>query len=116
MPLIKVQTSVSCSPETKEALAKELSVTTSGTIGKPEMYQAAVIEDDAVISFSGEISPAAIVEVRSIGGLNSTVNNELATKITACLQEQLGVDPARIYINFFDVPRTDWAWKGKTFG
>jgi phenylpyruvate tautomerase PptA (4-oxalocrotonate tautomerase family) len=116
MPVIKVQTSVACSPDVKESLVKELSAMTAGAIGKPEMYQAAVLEDDAVISFGGEVGPAAFVEVRSIGGLNRSVNNDLAKKISDCLSERLGIDTARIYLNFFEVPASDWAWKGNTFG
>lgn len=77
---------------------------------------AAVLEDDGVISFGGELVPAAVVEVRSIGGLGGEVNGRLAAAITDCLQRRLGVDPGRIYINFFEVPASDWAWKGATFG
>ena len=116
MPLIKVQTNVESNREAKEAIVKELSALTAGSIGKPETYQQALIEDDAVISFGGELGPAAFVEVRSIGGLNSEVNNTLASGICDCLNRQLDIDPARIYINFFDIPRTAWAWNKKTFG
>ncbi len=116
MPVTKVQTSVPCSPEVKESLVKELSAMTAASIGKPETYVSAVVEDDAVISFGGEVGPAAFVEVRSIGGLNHSVNNELAQKISACLNDRLGIDTGRIYVNFFDVPAGDWAWKGRTFG
>ncbi len=116
MPLIKVQTSVNCSQDVKEATVKELSVLTAGGIGKPEMYMQALLEDDAVIAFGGEVGDSAFVEVRSIGGLNSSVNNELAKGICDCLNTRLSIEPDRIYINFFDIPRSDWAWKGSTFG
>ncbi len=116
MPLIKVQSSVQCSRDVKEATVKRLSTITAGRIGKPESYVAAVLEDDAIISFGGEVGASAFVEVRSIGGLNPEVNNALAAEICDCLEEELGIEPARVYINFFDIPRSNWAWKGKTFG
>jgi len=116
MPLIKVQTSMEAGAEVKEAVVKRLSAITAGGIGKPETYVAAVLEDNAVIAFGGEIGPSASVEVRSIGGLNGDVNNRLATEICDCLKEKLGIDPARVCINFFDIQATNWAWKGSTFG
>ena len=116
MPLVKVLTSAKRSQEVKEATVKELSAKVAGCIGKPESYMAAVLEDDAVITFGGELGESAFVEVRSIGGLNPKVNNALAREISACLQERFGINPARIYLNFFDVPAGSWAWKGSTFG
>lgn len=116
MPLITVRTSSKRSLDIKEATVKELSAMVAARIGKPESYVEAVLEDDAVIAFGGELGAAAFVEVRSIGGLSSTVNEALAREICECLEQRFGIDPARVYINFFDVPPGDWGWKGSTFG
>ena len=116
MPLIKVNSSVRCEAAKKEEVVKELSKITAEVIGKPETYVASVFEDDAVISYGGEIGPGAFVEVRSIGGIGGQVNKDLSAKISACLKEKLGIDSSKIYINFYDVSGSDWGWNGSTFG
>jgi phenylpyruvate tautomerase PptA (4-oxalocrotonate tautomerase family) len=115
MPLIKVQTSAKRDRDVKEATVKELSAMVAACIGKPESYVEAVLEDDVVIAFGGEVGQGAFVEVRSIGGLSPSVNNALAREICDCLEQRLGVDPAKVYVNFVDVSAGDWAWKGSTF-
>jgi phenylpyruvate tautomerase PptA (4-oxalocrotonate tautomerase family) len=116
MPLIRVQTSARRGLDAKEAVVKELSAMVAAGIGKPESYVEAMIQDDAVIAFGGELGAAAFVEVRSIGGLSHAVNNALARQICECLEQRLGLEPARVYITFVDVPAEGWAWQGSTFG
>jgi phenylpyruvate tautomerase len=116
MPLIMVQTSAKRSLDVKEAVVKELSAKVAACIEKPESYVEALLKDETVIAFGGEVGEAAFVEVRSIGGLNPSVNDALAREICVCLEQRFGIDPARVYINFLDVPAGDWAWKGSTFG
>ena len=53
MPLIKTTLSVQCSQEKKEALALLLSHVLAKGTSKPEGYVQSIIEDCAVISFSG---------------------------------------------------------------
>ena len=116
MPLIKMQTSVKCTDEQKNGIAAELSGICAKTIGKPETYVASVVEDDAVITFGGEPAAGAFVEVKSIGGLNGSVNKELSTAICECLESELGISGSKVYINFTDVPASSWGWHGGTFG
>ena len=117
MPLIKVQTSADCSDEAiKQKITKELSKLTADCLGKPEMYVSAMLIDDATITFGGEIVPGAFVEVKSIGGLTSEVNNSLSKSISECITENMEIEAAHIYINFVDVPASDWGWQGSTFG
>jgi phenylpyruvate tautomerase PptA (4-oxalocrotonate tautomerase family) len=66
---------------------------------------------------SSSTRPAAtFVEVRSIGGLNDTVNCCLAAKLSDMLQRAVGTPPERVYLNFTDVAAYNWGWNGKTFG
>ena len=116
MPLIKLQTSVKCSDEQKQRIASQLSAVCAGEIGKPETYVASIVEDDAVITFGGAAADAAFVVVKSIGGLNSSVNNALSKAICASLENELGIAGDKVYINFVDVKASDWGWNGSTFG
>lgn len=116
MPLIKLQMSEQVSPETKEELCCCLSKICADCIGKPESYVASVVEDDAIIAFGGDISKAAFVEVKSIGGLGGGVNRELSAAICDCLESKIGIPGKRVYINFTDVPASSWGTNGSTFG
>ena len=116
MPLIKLQTSVACSAEKKEEITLGLSRICAEGIGKPESYVASVVEDDATISFGGTICPAAFVEVKSIGGLNSAVNGTLSEMICEYLETQLGIAGSHVYINFTDISAANWGCNSSTFG
>jgi phenylpyruvate tautomerase len=116
MPLVKILTSVKCDEKKKNSLVKQLSAATASGTHKPEEYVAAVLEDDAVISFRGEICKAAFAEVKGIGGLSPDVNKALSAEICKILEEELEISPSNIYINFTEVPATNWGWNGSTFG
>lgn len=115
MPLLKLETTVALADETKGALLAALSKIIAGTIGKPEQYVMVVISPAAIL-LSGKPGDAAFVDIRSIGGLNGDVNRQLAQKIGSALKESLGVPPDRVYLNFTDVPASNWGWNGDTFG
>jgi phenylpyruvate tautomerase len=116
MPLIKAIVSVEVDEITKQALALELSKITADIIGKPESYVAAVVENGAAITFGGKVVDGAFVEVKSIGGLDRTVNGNLCSAICEILKEGLGIETANVYVNFTDVPATNWGYNGSTFG
>ncbi len=111
-----MQTSVKCSDEQKNELTQALSEICASKIGKPESYVASLVEDDVAFSFGGKIKTAAYVEVKSIGGLNGAVNGALSSAICECLESKLGIPGNCVYINFTDVPASQWGWNGNTFG
>lgn len=116
MPLIKTTVSCKCDDEKKGCLALALSKICADGIGKPESYVASLVEDDAAFAFGGSKSDAALVEVRSIGGLNGDVNTGLSKSICDKIEDELGIPGDRVYINFTDVPAASWGWNGGTFG
>ena len=115
MPLIKLQTSVTCSIEKKEEITLGLSSICAKEIGKPEACVASLLEDSATTSFGGTICPIAFLEVKSIGGLNSDVNGRLSKAICEYLKDKLEIPPSHIYINFIDIPAANWGCNGSTF-
>lgn len=114
MPLIKLQTSVPVPADKKTALLGALSKIAAEGIGKPEQYVMVSI-DDGPIMMSGIEGPAALVEIRSIGGLNSRVNNDIAKRLSSALKTHLGIPADRIYAVFIEVDAENWAWNSKTF-
>jgi len=115
MPLLKLETTVAIADDKKKALLASLSKIVAGTTGKPEQYVMVTVSPAAVL-MSGKPGDAAFVDIRSIGGLNDSVNRQLAQKIGALLKESLGVPPDRVYLNFTDIPAGNWGWNGDTFG
>ncbi|MHB8521929.1 MAG: phenylpyruvate tautomerase MIF-related protein [Limisphaerales bacterium] len=115
MPLLKLETNVSLSEEKRSALLSALSKIVAETIGKPETYVMVTIGPVAGL-MAGKPGGAAFIDIRSIGGLNNTVNRQLSAKVCGLLQDALGVPPDRVYLNFSDVQAVNWGWNSSTFG
>lgn len=116
MPLLSLTTSVTIVPETKTKLLSELSKICSEKIGKPQTYVMVIINDAAAMMMSATTDPAAYIDVRSIGGLYSKVNEKISESVCTCIQKYLGIKPDRTYINFSDFSSTNWGWNNGTFG
>ncbi len=115
MPLLKLDTTVVIPEAKRQALLASLSKIVAETIGKPERY-VMVSAGQAAMQMSGSPGDAALVDIRSIGGLSDEVNGKLTQKVCQLLHESLGVPPDRIYLNFTDVEASHWGWNGNTFG
>jgi phenylpyruvate tautomerase len=117
MPLIQLETTCDLSdPSKKESVAKGLSRLAAEGIGKPEQYVMTCVEDKAGMTMAGETGPCALVTVKSIGGLNKSVNQTLTGQICQLLQEELAIPTDRIYVTFQELAPTHWGWDRHTFG
>ncbi|HEY9850952.1 MAG TPA: phenylpyruvate tautomerase MIF-related protein [Leptolyngbyaceae cyanobacterium] len=116
MPLIKVQTSVA-SPEKSqvEALLKNLSAKLSKHLGKPESYVMTAFESDVPMTFGGTTDPVCYIEIKSIGSMNSSQTKAMSQDFCKEINQNLGVAPNRIYIEFADAKGAMWGWNGSTF-
>jgi phenylpyruvate tautomerase PptA (4-oxalocrotonate tautomerase family) len=112
MPYIKVQTNQNV--EQAEEILKELSSEVAERLGKPESYIMTSLKDETIMTFAGSTEKTAFIEVKSIG-LKDSATEELSEFICEFLEEELGIKQDRIYIEFSDVPRSMWGWKGGTF-
>ena len=115
MPLIKLQVTEALPVDKKEEVLKGISALIAECIGKPEQYVMAVLEQVDIL-MSGSDGPGAFADVRSIGGLGGSVNQEISSKLCDLLESELSIQANRIYINFTDVPASQWGWNGSTFG
>lgn len=115
MPLLKLQTSVPVPENQRGELLAALSKAVASSVGKPEQYVMVTLADGPVL-MAGQPGPAAFADVRSIGGLNGRVNNDLSKKVCALLHQFLGIPADRVYLTFTDVPAAHWGWNGQTFG
>ena len=115
MPLLKLETNVALTDEKRKTLLVSLSKILADSTGKPEQYVMITLSQSAIL-MSGKPGDAAFVDVRSIGGLSSAVNQALSQKICRLLNDALGIPQSRVYLNFSDVDASNWGWKGTTFG
>ena len=115
MPLLKLETTVAISGEKRASLLAALSRVIGETLGKPEEYVMVTINQTSAL-MSGNSGDAAFVDIRSIGGLNASVNRQLSQKICQLLNQSLTLAPNRVYLNFSDVEAENWGWNGHTFG
>jgi len=112
MPYIKVQTSRQV--KEPEKFLQKISSLTAAELGKPESYVMTALEDNVVMTLGGTAEPAAFVELKSIG-LTEEKTGDLSRVLCDTLNQELGLDEDRIYINFRSVPGSMWGWKGSTF-
>ena len=54
--------------------------------------------------------------IATIGGLTPEKNKIVSERICELLESELKVPRERMFLNFSDVPGTDWGWAGRTFG
>jgi phenylpyruvate tautomerase len=114
MPLLKLETNVALSADKQDSLLAALSRTVAHVIGKPEQYVMVAYSHTPML-MSGRKGEAALVDVRSIGGLSNVVNQKLTQQISQILKAELGAAPERIYLCFTDVSPENWGWNGDTF-
>lgn len=115
MPLIKLETSAALDEHKARDLAALLSKTVAEEIGKPEQYVMVSVVPSTML-MGGQPGPTAFADVRSIGGLNSSVNRSLSEKICSLIGDKLGVPPNRVFVSFTEYAGTHWGWDGRTFG
>jgi len=100
--------------EQKQAVMSGASRIISEVTGKNERYTM-VLMDEADGMMGGEQGPATFIDVRGIGGMHDAVNERLSRELCELCQEQAGVDPGRLYLNFSNVRGHNWGWDGRTF-
>lgn len=115
MPLLKLETCVPLSGDELKTLLASLSRIVADTIGKPEQYVMVTCGHSAM-HMSGRDGHAALVDIRSIGGLSPAVNAKLSAQVCQLLADVLGIPANRIYLNFTEFGPGNWGWNGSTFG
>jgi phenylpyruvate tautomerase len=115
MPYLSIHTNQPISEEKQNLLLNVVSDLVASQLGKPKDYVMASIVQGLPMIFAGDRSPAAFVELSSIG-----VPDEKREPLCARLTEQISAHTAipsnRIYVVLADISRRLWAQGGKTFG
>ena len=113
MPYLKIQTNIPLSKIAGPNVLKHASALVAKELGKPEEYVMVALEDNTPMVFAGSDDPAAFLELRAIG-LPMKSTRQLSKVLCKLVSKHLGVPSGRIFVNFADVPPSQWGWKGDT--
>ena len=112
MPVLQITTNVSIADAS--ALARPASSLAAEILGKPESYVMVSINGDADLIFAGSSDPCAHLRLTSLG-LPETATKNYSEKLCGFIEQQLGVPPARTYIEFVSPERHMFGWDSRTF-
>ncbi len=112
MPLLELTTNTNI--DNVASLAKQASKLTAEILGKPESYVMVKIMPEQNLIFAGSDEPAAHVKLKSLG-LPESETAKLSAKICDFINNELGINSARTYIEFSNPERHMWGWDGRTF-
>ena len=96
------------------AIAEQASKLTADILGKPESYVMVKISPEQTLLFAGSNESAAHVKLKSLG-LAETSTSDFSERICSFINSELGIDSARVYIEFTSPERHMWGWDNKTF-
>jgi len=114
MPYIKIQSAAPIQEQDKAALLKDASKLLAGLLGKPESYVMTAYQGAEAMTFAGDDSPCAFLEVKSIG-LPQSATASLSKELCDLVSGYLNIPTNRVYIEFANAPGAMWGWDGRTF-
>ncbi|CAH0721533.1 unnamed protein product, partial [Brenthis ino] len=114
MPCLKVLTNIPKSKIPKDFFSKIIPVLSEGVRKAPEHFLCAV-EGDCLLSINGNTElPAAIATLESIGNLGPEDNKKIVKLLSSFLQKEIGVQPDRFFLTFYDLEDYNVAKNGIT--
>lgn len=114
MPYIGTKTTVGISAKKEEIIKKKLGEAIATVPGKSEKWLMCEFQDNCRLWMAGtNDAPAAFVEVKILGGADSSVCEKMSGIICDILNSELDIPGDRVYITYaaFD----DWGWNGSNF-
>jgi len=114
MPFLKIQCNMDIKHKKKHELLKKVSTLIAATLGKPESYVMAAIEEKCDMIFGGTDVAAVFMELKSIN-LPENETAALSHELCTFAETELGVSKDRVYIEFANAKGGMWGWNGGTF-
>ena len=114
MPLLTITTNISLDGQASQALCSKASSHVADLLGKPESYVMVKLQAGATMSFAGDPSPCAMLELKSLG-LPEQQTVEFSESLCDFINQQAGILTERIYIEFSGPERHMWGWDKRTF-
>ncbi len=114
MPFLKISTNKAIDISAQTKFLKSASAQIAATLQKPEKFVMTQFDQPTPMTFGGTDEDTAFLEVKSIG-LSNQQAGTLAKEIPVLVENELGIDASRVYIEFSDAPRSFWGWNKGTF-
>lgn len=114
MPTLRILTNIQVPPDERPNLLARVSRTVAELLGKPEAYVMIILEDGRDLLFAGTSSPAAYLELKSIG-LPELKTAHYSQVLCELLAESLDISAERVYIEFAAPARHLFGWNSGTF-
>jgi phenylpyruvate tautomerase PptA (4-oxalocrotonate tautomerase family) len=114
MPFLKIATNQPLEQERMSELLKHTSESVATILGKSERYVMISIEHNPQMLFAGSNEALAYLELKSIG-LPDDQTKQISNALCQLMEQQLGVSPERVYIEFSAAERHQWGWNSSTF-
>ncbi len=112
MPLLTITTNTQI--EDTSAFSEQASSLVAKLLGKPESYVMVSVTDNHNLVFAGNHEPCALLELKSLG-LPENSTAEFSSSLCTFIEQQLGINSARVYVEFSNPDRHMWGWDKRTF-
>ena len=112
MPYLHVHTNVSVSDHS--SFLSQCSGTVALALGKPESFVMVELSHARSMIFDGSEAPVAFLELKSLG-LDSSQTANLTKILCELIEQELDIEPGRVYIEFAAPERAMFGWNGGTF-
>jgi len=114
MPLLTITTNISLVDETAQTLCSKASSHVASLLAKPESYVMISLQHGITMSFAGDASPCAMLELKSLG-MPEQQTAAYSESLCDFLKQHAGIPVERIYIQFSGPERHMWGWDKRTF-
>lgn len=114
MPYLCIHTNTEHTEDDQARLLTAASSLVANRLGKAERYVMVAFAPKRPMHFAGSDAPCAYLELKSIG-LDSGSTAALSQALCDLIAAHLGIEAARVYIEFSDAPWAMWGWNGATF-
>jgi phenylpyruvate tautomerase len=115
MPYLSMQTNRDLPEKKQTELLGAASKIVASELGKPESVVMVSFAPAVHMTFAGEESPTAFLELRSIGVPDSK-RNSLSSALTDLVARNCEIKPDRIFVVLVDVNARFWSLSGATIG
>lgn len=114
MPYFSIKTNIKLNDSETETFLEKASAFSSKILDKPEQYIMVAVDPHVPMIFNKSASPAAYIELKSIG-LQKDKTENLSKKICEFLESELEILPDRVYIDFCNINGSMFGWNKTTF-
>lgn len=109
MPIVIINTNVEINDDKKELILCNVAQLVANLMKKP-INDVMVLYSYQYMVMANSTKPAAYVDIKYISSLDLKISEDLSSGVLEILNQVINMDPARLYLNFFEVSDIQ-AWR-----